>query len=44
MSIDINNEMTTVSKNDLLVLNKLTIKNLEINGIEYSELVFSVIS
>lgn len=44
VSIDINNEMTTVSKNDLLVLNKLTIKNLEINGIEYSELVFSVIS
>lgn len=44
VSIDINNEITIISKNDLLVLNNLTIKNLEINGIEYSELVFSVIS
>jgi len=43
VSIDIKNKITIISKNDLLVLNKLSIEKLEINGIEHSELVFSVI-
>lgn len=44
VSIDINIKKNTINKGDLLVLNKLSIKSLEIKGIENSELVFSEIT
>ena len=44
ISIEIDNKITTLSKGDLLVFNKPTIRNLEIKGIENSELVISEVT
>ncbi len=44
ISIEIDNKTATLSKGDLLVFNKPTIRNLEIKGIENSELVISKVA
>jgi environmental stress-induced protein Ves len=42
--IDINHKISILSKGDLLILNNLAISNIEIKGIENSELVFPQIA
>lgn len=42
--IDIENKITTINKGDVLILNKLTTRNIKINGIQNSELIFSEIT
>ena len=44
ISFEINNETVTLSKGDLLVFNKPTIRNIEIKGLENSELVISEVN
>ncbi len=44
ISIEIDNKTTTLSKGDLLVFSKPTIRNLEIKGLENSELVISEVT
>jgi hypothetical protein len=44
VSFDINHKTAILNKGDLLVINKPAILNLEISGVENSELVFSEIS
>ena len=44
MSIEIDNKTTIISKGDLLIIEKPTIRNLEIKGIENSELVISEVT
>ena len=42
--IDLDSKIRTINKGDLLIINNITTRNFEINGIEKSELVFSEIT